>query len=451
MRVLMLGWEFPPFISGGLGTACLNIAQGLSRKGTGVLFLMPNMPEQKASDSTPKTRVALNSRLTVAGASGTELEMGWKGESILQESRNLWKHRLVMQSVDSPLFPYATEETYDEWTRHLRESERRKMSENQPSRSRLTLAGGYGTNLMDEVYRYGVAVAAMAKNESFDLIHAHDWMTYPAALLLKQLTGKPLVAHIHATEFDRSGQHKNEAVAHIEWAGMTGADVVVAVSHYTKSIVMREYAIPEEKIVVVHNAVSRSEAQQKYKVPDLCRQEKRVLFLGRVTYQKGPDYFVEAARLVLNKMKGVHFIMAGSGDMLPKMVQRVAKHRMGKHFHFTGFLRGAEVDRMYAQSSVYVMPSVSEPFGLTPLEALCFDVPVIITRQSGVAEVLKYSLQVDFWDVREMANIICAVLAYPALMQEVTANSHEEIKNITWEKATTRLNTVYRALLGKGE
>ena len=451
MRVLMLGWEFPPFISGGLGTACQNIAQSLSRRGTDVLFVMPNMPKTHSHNEQGAQRVALNSRLSVAGASGTIFGQNEKSEAIWRENRELWEKHLVMHSVDSPLFPYATQESYEQATRHLREKTNRSLYDTTVNRSRLELAGGYGTNLMDEVHRYGLAVAAIAKTEEFDLIHAHDWMTYPAALLLKRLTGKPLVVHIHATEFDRSGQNKNGAVSHIEWAGMTEADVVVAVSYYTKNIVMREYGIPIEKIEVVHNAVSRSEAQQNYQVPALCQQEKRVLFMGRVTYQKGPDYFVEAARLVLNKVKGVHFIMAGSGDMLPKMVQRVAKLRMGKHFHFTGFLRGAEVDRMYAQSSLYVMPSVSEPFGIAPLEALCFDVPVLITRQSGVAEVLKHALQVDFWNVKEMANTICAVLAYPTLMQAAVANCREEIKDITWGKAATKLNTVYRALLGKGE
>ena len=446
MRVLMLGWEFPPYMSGGLGTACYNIARSLSRKGTEVLFLMPTMPG--------KGRVDLDSRLSVVGASGAFVEDDWETEAILRESRELWSNRLVMQKIQSPLFPYATQETYEECLSRLRqteEAERAVKTSGSEIHSRLELAGGYGSNLMEEVYRYGLAAAAIARKESFDVIHAHDWMTYPAGILLKQLTGKPLVTHIHATEFDRSGQHKNPMVSHIEWVGMTEADMVVAVSHYTKNLVMREYAIPDTKVVVVHNAVSRSDAQEIYRVPALCRQEKRVLFMGRVTYQKGPDYFVEAARLVLNRIKGVHFIMAGSGDMLPKMVRRVAQLRMGRHFHFTGFLRGAEVDRMYAESSLYVMPSVSEPFGIAPLEALCFDVPVLITRQSGVAEVLKHALRVDFWDVKEMANIICAVLSYPTLMKEAVSRCQEEIKGITWDKAATRLNTVYNILSGKGE
>ena len=446
MRVLMLGWEFPPYMSGGLGTACYNIARSLSRKGTEVLFLMPSMPGNE--------RINIDGRLSVIGASGAATETNEATENILRESRNLWANRLVVRPVESPLFPYATQETYEECLRNLRNTafaDRLARSQRAASMSRLELAGGYGPNLMDEVYRYGLAVATLARKESFDVIHAHDWMTYPAAILLKLLTGKPLVTHIHATEYDRSGQNKNPAVSHIEWAGMTEADMVVAVSHYTKNLVMKEYSIPERKVTVVHNAVSRSEAQQQNKIPAVCQQEKRVLFMGRVTFQKGPDYFVEAARLVLNRIQGVHFIMAGSGDMLPKMVRRVAQLRMGKHFHFTGFLRGAEVDRMYAQSSLYVMPSVSEPFGIAPLEALCFDVPVLITRQSGVAEVLKHALRVDFWDVREMANTICAVLSYPTLMQEAVSRCREEIKGITWDKAATRLNDVYHDLMGKGK
>ena len=300
---------------------------------------------------------------------------------------------------------------------------------------------------MSEVYRYACAAAAIARRLEFDVIHVHDWMTYPAGMLVKRLTGKPLVAHIHALEHDRSGDNLNRAVAGIEKAGMEAADRVVAVSHYTKQEVMEQYGIPEEKISVVHNAVSRNDIHKSVVIPERCRHEKRVLFMGRVTYQKGPDYFVEAAKLVLDRLPHTRFIMAGSGDMLPNMVRRVAHLRIGDRFHFTGFLRNGEVDRMYAMSDLYVMPSVSEPFGIAPLEAMAYDVPVLISRQSGVAEVVRNAIKVDFWDVREMANKICALLAYPLLAAEEVRNCREELTNIRWENAATKLRVIYDQLV----
>ena len=299
---------------------------------------------------------------------------------------------------------------------------------------------------MSEVYRYACAAVAIARKARFDVIHVHDWMTYPAGILVRKLTGKPLVAHIHALEHDRSGDNMNRDVAGIERAGLEAADRVVAVSHYTKRLVMRQYGIPGDKIEVVHNAVSRSEADRVYAVPERCAHEKRVLFMGRVTFQKGPDYFVEAAKLVLDRIPDVRFVMAGSGDMLPNMVRRVAQLRIGSHFHFTGFLKDEEVDHMYAVSDLYVMPSVSEPFGIAPLEAMAYDVPVLISRQSGVAEVVRNAIKVDFWDIREMANKICAILSYPFLAAEEVRNCREELKAIRWENVADRLNATVRRI-----
>ena len=252
----------------------------------------------------------------------------------------------------------------------------------------LQLHGGYGKDLMSEVYKYSLAGQAIARANDFDVIHAHDWMAYPAGILAKEATGKPLVCHVHATEADRSGSHMNDEIAHIEWEGMQRADKVVAVSHFTKNLIMRVYQVPEEKIVVVHNAVSRKDAGHIYHA-EKPKGEKQVLFMGRVTFQKGPDYFVEAARLVLQVMPNVRFVMAGAGDMLLSMVTRVAKYRIGRRFTFTGFLKGDEVERMYAASDLYVMPSVSEPFGIAPLEAMVYDVPVLMSKQSGVSEVVN--------------------------------------------------------------
>lgn len=273
-------------------------------------------------------------------------------------------------------------------------------------------------------------------------------MTYPAGMLAKALTGKPLVVHIHATEYDRSGENINEQVAGLERAGMLAADVVVAVSRLTRKTVVERYGIPPEKIVVVHNAVARHEAEKHYAIPPRIRHEKRVLFLGRVTFQKGPEYFMEAARLVLQQIPNVRFFMAGSGDLLPSLIRRAGQLRIGRRFHFAGFLRGEDVDRMFALSDLYVMPSVSEPFGITPLEAMLYDVPVLLSRQSGVAEVLQHALKADFWDTRDMADKICAVLRYPCLAAELVKNCREEMKSIRWENAAEQLLAVYRNLYG---
>ena len=481
MRVLMFGWEFPPFKSGGLGTACKGMASALAARGTDVVFVLPRTGHGQPQETEPG--------LTLLSASGTRLhggtvrvrhegpargerrfvtENGWY--ALDAALRRIWEHRLHLEYIDSPLHPYLTEEgylrEYGQWTARdqLTAGKRAQRSilhgagmdwlpgdaasRDVPLPDReILLHGGYGQDLMQEVRRYACAAAAIARRTPCDIIHAHDWMTYPAGMLAKHLTGKPLVVHIHALESDRSGHNVNQAIADLERAGMEAADKVIAVSHYTKQLVMRDYGIPESKIVVVHNAVSRNDITRTYPLPPLCAHEKRVLFMGRITYQKGPDYFVEAARLVLDRLPHTRFIMAGSGDMLPNMVRRVGQLRMGSRFHFTGFLKNEDVDRMYAMSDVYVMPSVSEPFGIAPLEAMAYDVPVIVSRQSGVVEVLRNAIRVDFWDVREMANKICALLTYPVLAAEEVRNCREELKHIRWENAAGKIRAVYDSLV----
>ncbi len=468
MRVLMLGWEFPPHMSGGLGTACAGMTRALARKGTEILFVLPRAAgDGRTDEALLRLRSASGTRLSgrnVVREQFFETVRERSAEQLLETTRRWWEEHIAIREVDSLLFPYADPESYEDLLREtvpyeategrtvavrrrdlLRRAETVAESGEGPV---VRLHGGYGADLFSEVFRYSQAVAVIAEQERFDVIHAHDWMTYPAGMLAARLTGKPLVAHIHATEADRSGKDMDSRVAHIEWAGLTAADRVVAVSHYTKALIGRVYQVPEERIDVVHNAVSRTEARRIYRVSPRCRHEKRVLFMGRITFQKGPDYFVEAARLVLEKLPETRFIMAGSGDMLPRMVRRVARLRMGGRFHFTGFLRGDDVDRMYAVSDLYVMPSVSEPFGIAPLEAMAYDVPVLMSRQSGVSEVIRHALKADFWDVRDMADKICAVLSYPKLAAEMVANCREELKTIRWENAADRLNAVYARVCG---
>lgn len=447
MRVLMFGWEFPPFKSGGLGTACHGMATALAKTGTDVIFVLPSAEGINAGNVAPS---GASGSISLRSASGTRLSRRWSEEHLRGEMRQFWHEKLHIRHVESLLFPYDTPETYEQRLREIYGRDELHLNRTGFSGSDETvlhLHAGYGPDLIGEVYRFGLAASVIAQQEDFDVIHVHDWMTYPAGLLARQITGKPLVAHIHAMEYDRSGKNQNPVVAGIERAGLNGADLVIAVSHYTKRLVMEQYGVPEHKIVVVHNAVEHHAAQHVYRVPPRCSHEKRVLFMGRITYQKGPDYFVEAARLVMEHMDRlnvpVRFIMAGSGDMLPNMVRRVAQLRLGSRFHFTGFLKGEDVDRMYAISDLYVMPSVSEPFGIAPLEAMSYDVPVLISRQSGVAEVVRNAIKVDFWDVREMANKICAILKYPVLSAEVVRNCREELRNIRWKNAALKLNEIY--------
>jgi glycogen synthase len=318
--------------------------------------------------------------------------------------------------------------------------------------SYLAVSDAYGEDLMAEVGRYGLAAASIAAQRRFDIIHSHDWMTIPAGLAAKKKSGRPFVLHVHALEFDRSGEQVNQEIYDLERSGMEAADAAIAVSHYTKNMMVDGYGIPPGKITVVHNAVSRSEGagyRPRREAPP-GEAEKTVLFLGRITFQKGPDYFVEAARKVLKEMPMVTFVMAGAGDMMPRIVERVAELGIGRRFRFTGFLRDTEVERIFARSDLYVMPSVSEPFGITPLEAMMYDVPVIISKQSGVAEILRHALTVDFWDVDELANKIIAVLKYPPLAGELVGKAREELKTILWEGAARRIAAVYEKLMSTG-
>ncbi len=439
MKVLMLGWEFPPHISGGLGTACFGMTQALAGKGAEICFVMPSVG-----------RGGKNDFLRLQSASGVEItdeveeRMAWAGQ-------HAWDSNIRFMPVTSPLMPYMTPEAYQEALshitgRHLPGGEH--VQRKQGGAYTWDLKGGYGPNLMSEVYRFSRLVGALALKENFDVIHAHDWMTYPAAIMVKALTGRPLVVHIHATEYDRSGENINGIVAGIERAGLLAADIVVAVSQLTRNVVINRYGVPPEKVRVVYNAVTRHEVPQHYEVPQRIRHEKRVLFLGRITFQKGPEYFKEAARLVLEKLPNVRFFMAGSGDMLPQLVRRAGQLRIGHRFHFAGFLRGEQVDRMFALSDLYVMPSVSEPFGITPLEAMLYDVPVLLSRQSGVSEILEHALKADFWDTRDMADKICAVLEYPALASELVKNCREEMRSIRWGNAAEQLMQLYSEATG---
>ncbi|MDD3877443.1 MAG: glycosyltransferase family 4 protein, partial [Bacteroidales bacterium] len=293
-----------------------------------------------------------------------------------------------------------------------------------------------------------LVASQIAMENDFDVIHAHDWLTYPAGVAAKRISGKPLVVHMHATEFDRSGENINEIVYNIEKDGMMAADAVITVSHFTRNIVLSRYGIEPEKVITVHNGVEPNENAGRDKFEKHFK-EKVVTFLGRITYQKGPDYFIEAANKVLLKTKNVRFVMAGSGDLLNRSIKRVAKLGIADKFHFTGFLKGDDVDRMYGISDVYVMPSVSEPFGIAPLEAMRSNVPVIISKQSGVSEVLKHAIKVDYWDVDAMADAIYGLLHYNGINKMFEIYAKAEVDSIKWDKAAYNVEDVYKKTLLK--
>jgi len=428
----MFGWEFPPHIAGGLGTACYGMTRGLARNGVEVVFVMPRA---YGDEDQRFVRVVNASDVETIGTRDHEFS-----EELLE--------KVSFIHIDSNMLPYISPEEYaayhDEFVRSGR-----THGWTDVWKQRYTFSGKYGANLMEEVARYAMVAAQVAKDleGQFDVIHAHDWLTYFAGIAAKRVSGKPLVVHMHATEFDRSGENINRRVYAIEKAGMQAADRVIAVSELTRRIVIGKYGIPADKVVTVHNAVRFGESEEA--APERAVKDKVVTFLGRITYQKGPDYFVEAAAKVLQRVPDVRFVMAGSGDLMNHVVRRVAQLGIADRFHFTGFLKGGEVQRMFRLSDVYVMPSVSEPFGISPLEAMRSGVPVIISRQSGVAEVLDYAIKVNYWDVDALADAIYGLLTYPALGRMFASKGLEEVTGLKWTNAAAKIKTVYETVVAE--
>ena len=430
VRVLMFGWEFPPHISGGLGTACLGIAQGLAKNDVEVLFVMP----KASGDEDASAAKIINA---------SDVEMLQNTEKI----EDFWKHINFME-IGSNLVPYLDPETFArERDAYLKAGENRERIS---YHNKFQFSGKYGANLMEEVYRYALVAGTVAKNYDFDVIHAHDWLTYSAGMIAKQLSGKPLIVHVHATEYDRGGEYnRNTLVYDIEKRGMEAAAVVVTVSNWTRNIVIEKYGIAPEKVITVHNAVDfKTDAVEK---EERGIKDKIVTFLGRITLQKGPEYFVEAAAKVLKRVPNARFVMAGSGEKMNPLVRRVAQLGLGTRFHFTGFLRGNDVQRMFRYSDVYVMPSVSEPFGISPLEAMRSGVPTIISKQSGVAEVLDHAIKVDYWDIDALADAIYGVLTYPALSNHMQREGYNEVNELKWENASLKLKQIYQSITQKEE
>ncbi len=396
LRILMFGWEFPPHNSGGLGTACQGLTRAIASQGGEIIFVLPR---------------------------ALAVDAPWQ-KFVFADTK------MEGRVFNSPISPYLTASGY-----------RRRLVGSSPL---------YGENLIDEVRRYAEAAAELAREETFDVIHAHDWLSFLAGIKAKEVSGKPLVVHVHATEFDRTGgQGVNQEVYKIEREGLERADRIVTVSNLTKEVVVKRYGIDPSKVTVVHNGIDfETKPPLADSLSGLKRQgEKIVLFVGRITIQKGPDYFLQAARRVLELEPKTTFVMAGSGDMEEQIIEQAAALGLGRHFIFAGFLRGAELDALYQSADLFVMPSVSEPFGLTPLEAIANGTPVLLSKQSGVSEVLRHALKVDFWDTEEMASQIISVLRHAPLQRTLAINGEVDARHITWSAAATKCLNIYRSLV----
>ena len=428
MKVLMFGWEFPPHIAGGLGTACEGIVKGLAYNGVETLFVMPSASGDEDQSAT-----------TIINASDVAVDT-------VSTSISEYLDKVKFIHIGTNMVPYVNP---DEFETLVEEERKRQVQDFKINYGvKYKFSGKYGSNLMEEVARYAMVggTIALQHKDEFDVIHAHDWLTYMAGIAAKELTGKPLVVHMHATSYDRGDEnHIDTRVLDIETRGMLAADRVVTVSDLTRNIVINKYHIDPAKVVTVHNAVDFS-GRENISV-ERGVKDKVVTFLGRITFQKGPEYFIEAAAKVLKRTENVRFVMAGSGDMMNRCIRHVARLGISDRFHFTGFLRGKDVQKMFALSDVYIMPSVSEPFGISPLEAMRSNVPSIISHQSGAAEILKYAFKVDFWDVDALADDIYALLSYPALAKFAEQKGFDEVNALKWNGATAKLKTVYESVI----
>lgn len=420
MKVFMLGWEFPPFISGGLGTACQGLTEALAASGTEVLFVLPN----------------------------GQVRMGKRGEQSGQVFRT-FEHVPNVQLVAVPLCvsgAYSRPPEVAAGRTELGVSAGTLIGD--PDVQVRGFSPRYTGDLLRQVEVYARLCLGVARRErfAFNVVHAHDWTAFPAGMAVAAASGKPLVAHVHSTEFDRAGEHVSQPVYEIERAGVHRADAVVAVSRLTRDALVHRYAVAPGKVDVVYNGVRRT-APVNLRRAKGPHEDRVVLFLGRVTMQKGPEYFVAAAKRVMEAIENVKFIIAGTGDLWRRTVELAAEMGIGHRVLFAGFLNGADVLRAFRMADLYVMPSVSEPFGIAPLEAASQHVPVIVSKSSGVAEVLRHALMVDFWDVDEIANKIIGVLRHPPLADVLRVNAFAETLELTWDRAARACHRTYTRLV----
>ena len=418
MKALMFGWEFPPHILGGLGTASYGLTKGMHKCGDmDITFVIPKPwgDEEKGFAN-------------IIGANNTPV---------------VWRD-VDWSTVENQIGKTMNPQTYYDLRNNIYADFNYIHTNNLGC---IEFSGRYADNILEEINNYSIVAGVIARTVPCDVIHSHDWLTYPAGIHAKQITGKPLVIHVHATDFDRSRGNVNPDVFHIEKDGMNYADHIITVSNLTRQTVIEKYGISPDKVTTVHNAVEpMSEEIMAIEMPRNPK-EKVVTFLGRITMQKGPEYFVEVAAQVLRKTNNVRFVMAGSGDMMNKMIRLAAERDIADKFQFTGFLRGKQVYEMLKSSDVYMMPSVSEPFGISPLEAMQVGVPSIISKQSGCAEILNNVVKTDYWDVDAMADAVYSIITYPAMYTHMKEEGIREVNEIKWEYAGQKVIDIYRKVM----
>lgn len=418
MKALMFGWEFPPHILGGLGTASYGLTKGMAAQGDmDITFVIPKPSGEEDT-----------SFLKIIGAGNTPV--------VYRDVDHEYLAKKLGRKMSTDTYYQLRNHIYADFShRHTDEL------------GCIEFSGRYPDNLLEEINNYSIVAGVIARSEGCDIIHSHDWLTYPAGIHAKQITGKPLVVHVHATDFDRSRGNVNPSVFAIEMDGMNHADHIITVSDLTRRTVIEKYHQDPAKVTTVHNAVTPL-SPAILALPNKSHvKDKVVTFLGRITMQKGCEYFVEAAALVLERTRNVRFIMAGSGDMMDAMIRLAAKYNIADRFHFTGFMKGQQVYEVFKASDVYVMPSVSEPFGISPLEAMQCGVPSIISYQSGCAEILNYAVKVDYWDVEAMADAIYAIITYPEMHQYLQEEGLREVNSLTWEAAGQKVRDIYNRLI----
>jgi glycosyltransferase involved in cell wall biosynthesis len=484
MHVLMLGWEFPPFITGGLGTACHGLTRAMDQRGMRVTFVLPQAVSGEQAGHVdlvspqthrPPTTEAPPASASRIGPSAPRPSGTGDAARPAGESREGFDHVRFIPVDSGFVQPYEVDaggRPVGRWeTGPGRAPDDAPASAPSPTaddagQSGTTESAGaptfpddpdlprpppssddYGNDLIAQVERYAAFCLDAVGHLDFDVIHAHDWMTYAAGLWIARASGRPLVVHVHSTEFDRSGERVNQRIYDIERRGMHGAMRVITVSQLTKDVVVSRYGVPDSHVEVVYNGVDLDLAEVG--LSGIQQKDKIVLYFGRITYQKGPEYFVRAAKRVLEHLEDVKFVVAGSGDLARSMIEMAAHLGIGHKVLFTGFLRGDDIKKVFALADLYVMPSISEPFGIAPLEAMGHDVPVLISRTSGVSEVLQHALKVDFWDVDDMANKIIAVLRHPPLSQTLREHGRFEVRQLTWDGAAQRCEEIYRDVIAK--
>jgi glycosyltransferase involved in cell wall biosynthesis len=487
MRILMLGWEFPPFIAGGLGTACYGLTKALDRLGHEVVFVLPKPVDRSQAshirllspDAIRQLRWTPPQAGAALGAAGAAMAAGNGHASSVAEMIGAEQYTMPgfshasFRGVPSPVSsPYKSFQSTQGGMFNISgvgaggggapgapgTDPHHPGAPEDPHHAHHGLPGaggvgpmgaGYDGDMLAAAERYARLCVALSRGESgrVDCIHAHDWMTFPAGIALATVLNKPLVIHVHSTEFDRSGENIDQRLYNIERRGMHAASRIICVSNLTQSICIRRYGVDPHKTDVVYNGID-NEIAQPHEGDHIESRDRIVLFLGRITMQKGPEYFIRAAKRVLEKVPDAKFVVAGSGDMAIRMIEEAAHLGIGGRVLFTGFLRGKDVDRVFRMADVYVMPSVSEPFGIAPLEAMRNDVPVIISKTSGVSEVLTHALKVDFWDIDEMANKIVAVLRHPPLGETLREHGSFELRRLTWDGAAQKCVQAYGKAIG---